>query len=132
MQPLTSIDSGIPKSMPGSPNLYDRNRTERTERPGNLRTVRVTANSVSYLSSFIRFTWLSAGACPVFVAATEREIRVRTLRQTVPINARFWPRVQRPRPYCASITSVPSSVLGFIASPHTMIWQISLANRQQL
>ena len=32
---------------------------------------------------FIRFTWLSPGACPVFVAATEREIRVRTLRQTV-------------------------------------------------
>ena len=32
---------------------------------------------------FIRFTWLSPGACPVFVAATERKIRVRTLRQTV-------------------------------------------------
>ena len=38
---------------------------------------------MSYLSSYIRLTWLSTGACPVFVAVTEREFRVRTLRQIV-------------------------------------------------
>ena len=38
---------------------------------------------MSYLSSFIRLTWLSASACPVFVAVTECEFRVRTLRQAV-------------------------------------------------
>ena len=69
---------------------------------------------MSYLSSFIRFTWLSVGVCPVFVAVTEREIRVRTHRQTVLINANFWPRVQHPRPYCTTITS--GSVPGFIPS----------------
>ena len=84
---------------------------------------------------FIRFTWLSAGACPVFVAATEREIRVRTLRQAVLINANFWPRVQCPRPYCASITSgsVPfRSVPGFIASRKFQTRSRSTVASQQL
>ena len=44
---------------------------------------------------FIRLTWLSVGASPVFVAVTEREIRVRTHNL---INANFWPRVQHPHP----------------------------------
>ena len=48
---------------------------------------------MSYLSSFIRLTWLCFGASPVFVAVTEREIRVCTHRRTVP------------RPYCTTITS---------------------------
>ena len=37
---------------------------------------------MSYLSSFIRLTWLSVGACPIFIADTERDIGVRTHRQT--------------------------------------------------
>jgi len=40
-----------------------------------------------YLSSFIRLTWLTVGACPVFVAVyTEREIRVSTQKRTVLIS----------------------------------------------
>ena len=50
-------------------------------------------------------SWLSAGACPVFVAVTECKIRVHTLRQIVLINTNFWPRVQCLCPYCSSITS---------------------------
>ena len=54
-----------------------------------------------------QFCTLDVGACPVFVAVTEREIGVRTRRRTVLINATFWPRVQHvhPRPYCTTITS---------------------------
>ena len=44
---------------------------------------------MSYLSSFIRLTWLSIGACPIFVAVTKREHR-----RTVLINANFWPHVK--------------------------------------
>ena len=36
------------------------------------------------LSSFICFTWLLAGACPGFVAVTQRKIRVSTQDE-------FWP-----------------------------------------
>ena len=74
---------------------------------------------MSYLSSFIRLTWLSVGASPIFVAVTECEIGVRTRRRTVLINANFWLRVQHPRPYCTTITSgsIPfRSIPGFIPS----------------
>ena len=83
---------------------------------------------MSYLSSFIRLTWLSVSACPIFVAVTEREIGVRTHRRTVPImyyiihvpiNANFWRRVQHPRPYCTTITS--GSVLFWVLYlPHLL------------
>ena len=69
------------------------------------------------------------GACPVFVAGTGRKIRVRTQKQTVLINANFWPRVRDPRPYCTTITSgsVPFhsvsflNVPGFPASPPILL-----------
>ena len=65
-------------------------------------------------------TWLSVGAFLVFVAVyTEQEIRVRTQKRTVLINANFWPFVQHPHPYCTTITSrsVPFlRVPGFPAS----------------
>ena len=35
---------------------------------------------------FVRFMWLSAGACPVFVAATEHKIQVHIQTQTVLIS----------------------------------------------
>ena len=89
---------------------------------------------MSYLSSFIRLTWLTVGAYPVFVAVTEREIRVRTYRQTVLINANFWPRVQHQHPYCATITSgsVPfRSVPGFIPSHSNALANIEKAQEHQ-
>ena len=81
--------------------------------------------ATSYLSSFIRLMWLSADTCPVFVAVTEREIRVHTHRWTVLINANFQPRVQHSRQYCTTITS--SSVpfhSGFYTFPN---WKALLA-----
>ena len=65
----------------------------------------------------IQFLWLSVSACPIFVAVTEREIRVCTHGQIVLINANFWPRVQYQRLYCAIITSSPVPFRsGFILS----------------
>ena len=66
---------------------------------------------------FIRLTWLSVGACPVFVAVTECEIRVRTHRRTVLINANFWLRVQHHVRIVQQLLPVPfRSVPGFILS----------------
>ena len=56
---------------------------------------------MSYLCSSKHFTWLSVGACPVFLAVTECKIRVHTRRRTVLINANFWVRVQHPHLYAA-------------------------------
>ena len=53
------------------------------------------------------------------------EQRVRTLRQTVLIKANFWPRVQHPCPYCASITSVPFRS-GFYSFPIIKYGHISV------
>ena len=74
--------------------------------------------------------WLSVGACPVFVAVTEREIRVHTHRQTVLINANFGQRVQHPRPYYATITSgsVPFRVLYLSSPAHFRIVPLMLSN----
>ena len=69
----------------------------------------------------------------VFVAVTEREIRVRTHRQTVLINANFWPCVQHPRPYCIQ-QLLPGSVLfrvySFPSLPQTVSTCVQIEHEQ--
>ena len=66
-------------------------------------------------------TWLSVGACAVFVAVTECEVRLRTHRQTVLINTNFLPRVQHPRLFCTTITS--GSVLHLLERYSHVQWR---------